>query len=54
MENGSVQLSVDGVTDDEILPSVLLSNQPAYAFFDLYGQCQQVNYNRFKKITILN
>lgn len=42
-ENGTVLLSVDGVKDDEILPSVLLSNQPAYAFFDLYGQCQQVS-----------
>lgn len=42
-ENGTVLLSVDGVKDDEIPPSVLLSNQPAYAFFDLYGQCQQVN-----------
>lgn len=42
-ENGTVLLSVDGVKDDEIPPSILLSNQPAYAFFDLYGQCQQVN-----------
>lgn len=41
-ENGSVRLSFDGVAEEEVLPGVLLSNQPVYAFFDLYGQCQQV------------
>lgn len=45
-ENGLVQLSFDGVgiRDDDALPAVMLLNQPVYAFFDLYGQCQQVYY----------
>lgn len=43
-ENGLVQLSFDGVgiRDDDASPAVMLLNQPVYAFFDLYGQCQQV------------
>lgn len=49
-DSGSVQLVIDGVKDDEVLPGGLLSNQPVYAFFDLYGQCQQV---RNKEIYIL-
>lgn len=43
IENGSLQLSIDGVKEEEVLPGVLISNQPVYAFFDLYGQCQQVS-----------
>lgn len=42
VENGSLQLSIDGVKEEEVLPGVFISNQPVYAFFDLYGQCQQV------------
>lgn len=44
IENGNLQLIIDGVREEETLPGVLPSNQPVYAFFDLYGQCQQVSY----------
>lgn len=40
-ENGGFQLCIDGVKEEE-MPGGFISKQPAYAFFDLYGQCQQI------------